>query len=65
MIETASEIVPVDQPNSSCNGVISTPGVARKPAEPRMATNATAATNQARCSRRRVGVEALTVMRQS
>ncbi len=31
-IEIASEIVPRDQPNSSCSGTISTPGVARKPA---------------------------------
>ena len=39
--------MPGDQPNSSCSGVISTPGVARKPAAPTIATNATAATHQA------------------
>ena len=31
-IETASEIVPRDQPNSFWRGTIKTPGVARKPA---------------------------------
>jgi hypothetical protein len=50
--ETATEIVPRVQPNSSSSGVISTPGVARKPAAPMIATNATAATNQARWSLR-------------
>lgn len=48
--ETASEIVPLVQPNSSCSGLIRTPGVARKPAAPMMATKATAATIQARCT---------------
>ena len=45
--ETAAEIVPRDQPNSSCSGVMSTPGVARNPAAPMIATKATAATHQA------------------
>jgi hypothetical protein len=45
---TASEMVPRDQPNSCCSGLMSTPGVARKPAEPSTATNDTAATHQAR-----------------
>lgn len=48
--ETASEIVPLDQPNASSSGVISTPGVARNPAAPMIATKATAATIHARCS---------------
>ena len=50
LTETASEMVPRDQPNSSCSGSISAPGVARKPAAPMSATKATAATSQARCS---------------
>jgi hypothetical protein len=48
LTDTAVEMVPRDQPNSCRNGVISTPGVARKPAAPMVAMNATAATNQAR-----------------
>ena len=55
LTETATEMVPRDQPNSSCSGSISTPGVARKPAAPTSATKATAATIQARCSRGRAG----------
>src|SRR5689334_24053455 len=43
-------MVAVDQPNSSCSGWIRTPGVARKPAAPTSATNATTATDQAGCS---------------
>ena len=45
---TASDTVAVDQPNSSCSGRISTPGVARKPADATSATKATAATHHAR-----------------
>ncbi len=52
---TASESVPRDQPNSSWSGTIRTPGAARKPAAPSRATNATAATGQAGCTRRRGG----------
>src|SRR4051812_12461392 len=51
LIETAAEIVPSDQPNSSCSGWISTPGVARKPAAPTRAMKATTATDQAGCKR--------------
>ena len=47
--------MPRDQPNSSCSGSISRPGVARKPAAPMIVTKATAATNQARCRRRGAG----------
>src|SRR5690349_20028468 len=43
-------MVAVDQANSSCSGWIRTPGVARKPAAPTSATNATTATDQAGCS---------------
>src|SRR5262245_45957742 len=50
--ETATEIVASDQPNSSCSGCISTPGVARKPAAPTRAMNATTATIQAGCTLR-------------
>src|SRR5436190_7895982 len=50
LIDTAVEMVAVDQPNSSCSGWIRTPGVARKPAAPTSATNATTATDQAGCS---------------
>src|SRR5690348_17335566 len=49
-VDTAAEMVAVDQPNSSCNGWIRTPGVARKPAAPTSATSATAATDQAGCT---------------
>jgi len=35
LIETATEMVAVLQPNSLCNGTIKTPGVERNPAEPR------------------------------
>src|SRR5207248_3131596 len=51
LTETASEMIPVDQPNSWWSGLIITPGVARKPAAPTVATNATPATIQARCKR--------------
>ena len=51
LTDTASEMVPRDQPNSSCSGVISAPGAARKPAAPISATNETAATSQAGCTR--------------
>ena len=50
--ETASEIVPRDQPNSSCSGVMSAPGAARNPAAPTSATKETPATYQAGCTRR-------------
>ncbi len=53
LTETASEMVPRDQPYSVCSGSISAPGVERKPAAPMSATKATAATGQARCSRGR------------
>jgi putative intracellular protease/amidase len=46
--DTAKEMVPRLQPNSSSSGLISTPGVARKPAAPMIATKATPATSQAR-----------------
>ncbi len=58
--DTATEMVPRDQPNSSCSGSISAPGVARKPAAPTSATKDTAATHQARCSRGRAGEVAVT-----
>jgi hypothetical protein len=51
LTDTAAEIVPVDQPNSSCSGPIRTDGVARKPAAPTSATKATTATVQAGCTR--------------
>src|SRR6266540_2734194 len=51
LTETAAEIVAIDQPNSSWSGCIRTPGVARKPAAPTSATNATTATDQAGCTR--------------
>ena len=57
---TASETVAVDHPNSSCSGRISTPGVARKPAEATRATNATPATHQARWTRGRATGGAVT-----
>ena len=50
---TAADSTVVDQPNSCCNGTIRTPGAARKPAAPTSARNATAATIQAGCRRRR------------
>src|SRR2546423_1698336 len=43
----ASEIVEIDQPNSSCNGSISTPGTARNPAAPTSARKVTAAAHHA------------------
>ncbi len=49
---TAKERIVVDQPNSSCNGTMSTPGAARKPAAPTSARKATAATIQAGWRRR-------------
>ncbi|GAA3721922.1 hypothetical protein GCM10022205_01700 [Spinactinospora alkalitolerans] len=51
MTETAAEMVPCDQPNSSCSGSIITLGAARNAAAPTSATNATAATHQARWTR--------------
>jgi hypothetical protein len=51
LIETAAEIVPRDQPNSSCSGSISTLGTARKPAAPISVTNETTATTHAQCGR--------------
>ena len=45
--DTAPEITPGLQPNASCSGTISTPGVARTPTEARMTTNITATTTQA------------------
>jgi hypothetical protein len=51
LTDTANEMVPRDQPYSSCSGVINAPGVARKPAAPISATNETAATSQAGCTR--------------
>jgi hypothetical protein len=56
---TARETVAVDQPNSSCSGRISTPGVARKPAEATSATKATPATHHARWTRRPVAIGAV------
>jgi hypothetical protein len=50
--DTAAEMTPSGQPNSSCSGCSMTPGVARKPAAPTRATKATAATAQAGCGRR-------------
>ena len=47
LIDTASPIRPIGQPNSSCSGVISTPGVDRKPAAPIAVKNATSATHHA------------------
>ena len=44
---TASEMVEIDQPNSSCSGSISTPGTARNPAAPTRARKVTAATHHA------------------
>ena len=51
---TASDMMLVDQPNSSCSGTNSAPGAARKPAAPTSATNAVTATNQAGWMRVRV-----------
>ncbi|MDI2020615.1 hypothetical protein PJL18_01124 [Paenarthrobacter nicotinovorans] len=51
---TANDNTVVDQPNSCCNGTISTPGAARKPAAPTSARKATAATIQAGWRRRRL-----------
>ncbi len=48
---TADDTIPRDQPNSSSSGTINTPGAARNPAAPIKATNATAATIHAGCSR--------------
>ncbi len=45
--ETAPEMTAAFQPNASCSGTISTPGVARTPTEARMTTNITATTTQA------------------
>ena len=45
--ETASPITPTGQPNSSCSGVMSTPGVDRNPAAPIAVKNATRATHHA------------------
>lgn len=53
LIDTAAEIVDLDQPNSSCSGSISTLGAARNPAAPTSATNPDAATSQAQCTRSR------------
>ena len=47
LMETAKEIVAVDQPNSFSRGTISTPGVARNPAAPSRARKVTPATIQA------------------
>ena len=52
LTDTASEIVLLVQPNSSCSGTISTPGAARKPAAPSRTRKVTAATVQARWTRR-------------
>ena len=38
--DTAAEMVARDHPNSSCSGVMSTPGVARNPAAPMIAETA-------------------------
>lgn len=54
---TAAEIVPWDQPNSRCNGSISTLGVARKLPAPMSARNATRATDHARWIRGATGWE--------
>jgi hypothetical protein len=54
LIDIAAEMVPSDQPNSARSGLIITPGVARNPAAPTMATKATPATIQARCNRARL-----------
>ena len=45
-MNSATPTVPFDQPNSSCNGSMSTPGAARMPAASRIARNATANTIQ-------------------
>ncbi len=44
---TAADMTVRGQPNSSCRGIIKTPGAARKPAAPSKATNATTATHHA------------------
>src|SRR5215213_5539822 len=44
---TAVDMSVRGQPNSSCSGIIKTPGAARKPAAPSSATNATTATHHA------------------
>ena len=44
--ETAPEITAAFQPNASCSGTISTPGVARTPTDARMTTNITTRTTQ-------------------
>src|SRR3954462_12370848 len=51
---TAVEMVETDQPNSACNGSMSTPGTARKAAAPTRARKVTAATHQAGWIRRAV-----------
>ena len=53
--ETAAPIVPRDQSNSACSGSMRRPGTERKAAAPMIVTKVTAATNQARCTRARVG----------
>ena len=47
LTETARPMRPMGQPNSSCSGVMSTPGVDRNPAAPMAVRKATAATHQA------------------
>src|SRR5689334_23795560 len=49
---TAAEMVDTDQPNSACNGSMSTPGTARNAAAPTSARNVTPATHQAGWMRR-------------
>ena len=47
LTDTAPPMTPIGQPNSSCSGVMSTPGVDRNPAAPMIVRKVTTATHQA------------------
>ena len=53
LTETAAEMTVRLQPNSSCSGTMSTPGVDRNPEAPSSVRKVTAATTQAGCGPRR------------
>ena len=52
LTETAPPMTPIGQPNSSCSGVMSTPGVDRNPAAPMIVRKVTTATHHAGWMRR-------------
>ncbi|GMA88456.1 hypothetical protein GCM10025868_37060 [Angustibacter aerolatus] len=60
LMVTAVDVGSRDQPNSPSTGSISTPVLDRKPAEAMRAPKVTAATHQARCTRRRTTGEGAT-----